>query len=236
MVMDLLAEGTDVRAGASGSRQQLHGAVRRLLGIVARIDAMPTSFLTDMLPQKLMSLRIEYANVKRVPLDVDELADPTGRYAVVSRLDFDTTVHVDNAFAVLVITKRFNRQRQQIRFFFREHSRHLSLRRTMDACIGPLGFPLVQVGLSLFQTFESLSFQGCLLRMGNSRFDFPFAIRISNPTWHGDHAVVRQHILEKRIQCGIVEIRREYAFLQVIENHDAATATEAAKSDLMQFG
>jgi hypothetical protein len=45
-----------------------------------------------------------------------------------------------------------------------------------------------------------------------------------------------EHILEQRIQLGIVDVRREYAFLQVIENHDAARTAQAAKSGLMQFG
>jgi hypothetical protein len=47
---------------------------------------------------------------------------------------------------------------------------------------------------------------------------------------------VRQHVLEQRIERGIVDVGREYAFLEIVENHDAATATQAAKRGLMQLG
>ena len=66
-------------------------------------------------------------------------------------------------FAVLVIAERFHRQREQGWFFFREHGRHLPFRGAVDARIGPVRFPAIQIGLRLFQTLEALSFQRSFL-------------------------------------------------------------------------
>ena len=63
MAMDLVAERADVRTGAVGSRQQLNGGQRRLLGIVTGLDTMPATLLADVLAQKLMPFWIENADV-----------------------------------------------------------------------------------------------------------------------------------------------------------------------------
>src|SRR5262245_34212735 len=101
--MNGLAECANMRSGASGARQQLNGCERRLLRIVFRTDAVPAALLADMLAQQLVRFGMEDANVKRIPLDVDELSDPTWRYAVIGRLHFNASIHMHRAFAELVI-------------------------------------------------------------------------------------------------------------------------------------
>src|SRR2546422_2230131 len=106
MTMDRVAECADVRSGAGGTRQQLSRRERRLLGIVFRVNAMPAALLPDVLAQKLMCFRIENADVKRIPLDLNELSNPTRRNAVVGRVYLDTSIQMHGAFTVLVIAKR----------------------------------------------------------------------------------------------------------------------------------
>ena len=43
----------------------------------------------------------------------------------------------------------------------------------MDARIGPVRFPVVQVGLRLFQTFKTKSFQRSILGMADAPFHLP---------------------------------------------------------------
>jgi hypothetical protein len=48
LAMDGLAERTDVRAGATGSTQQLRSAQRGALGVIFGLDAIPAAFLAYM--------------------------------------------------------------------------------------------------------------------------------------------------------------------------------------------
>src|SRR5437016_9427636 len=137
MVMNGLTECADMSSGAGSARQQLRRRERRLLGVVLRLDAMPAAFLADMLAQKLMDSGIENADVKQIPLHFDELSNPSGRDAVVRRFDFDAAVQMHDAFTVLVVTERFDRQRKQEWFFFGEHRCDLTLCRTVNARVGP---------------------------------------------------------------------------------------------------
>ena len=82
-------------------------------------------------------------------------ADPAGRRAIVSRFHFHAAVQMHRALAVLVIAERFDWQRQQRRFFFREHRGHLAFGGAVNARVGPALFPAVQIGLRFFQQFRS---------------------------------------------------------------------------------
>src|ERR1051326_3989338 len=185
---------------------------------------MPATFLPDMFAQQLVGFGIENADVKRIPLDVDELSNPAWWNAVIGRIHFDASIQMNGAFAVLVVTERLQWQWKQGRLFFGEHCRYLTLGCAVNARVGPAPLPLIQIRLSLFETFETQSLQRCLFGVADARFHFSFAIRISDATRHGDDAVVRQHIFEQWIDCGIVDVWGEDAFLQVIENHDTTGA------------
>ena len=70
---------------------------------------MPAALLPNMLAEQLVGSGIENTDVKRIPLDVDELSDPAWRNAVIGGVHFDATIQMHRAFAVLVITKRLQR-------------------------------------------------------------------------------------------------------------------------------
>src|SRR5579872_3334132 len=113
-----------------------------------------------------------------VPLDLNAAANPTWRRAIVSGFDFDATIQVHGSLAVLVIAKRFDRQRKQCRTLFGKHGSNLSLRGSMNAGVGPVRFPAIQVSLRVLQALEALPFEWRLLRMTDAGFDFAFAIRV----------------------------------------------------------
>ena len=64
---------------------------------------------------------------------------------------------------------------------------------------------------------EAEPFQRRLLRVADARFDFPFAIGIADAARQRDDAVMREHVAIERIDRGIVDVRREHAFAQVVE-------------------
>src|SRR5262245_43619391 len=82
---------------------------RRLLGN----DAMPAALLVDVLAQKLVSCRIEDADVEGIPLYVDEPSDPP-RERLVGRVHFGTAVQMNRPLAVLVIAERLYGQWQHV--------------------------------------------------------------------------------------------------------------------------
>src|SRR2546425_11562788 len=108
---------------------------------------MSAALLADMLAQKLMCIRIENTDVQAIPLHVYHLPDPAWRQAIVSRLDFDATIQMHDPIAVLVVTERFDGQREQRRLFFGKHRRDLPLRGAVNARVGPSEFPLIEIGL-----------------------------------------------------------------------------------------
>jgi hypothetical protein len=80
--------------------------------------------------------------------------------------------------SVLVITKWLDRQRLQRWLLFGEHGRHRPLGPAMDARIGPVFFPVIQICLRLFQALEPFAFQWPFLCMGDTAFDFSLSIWI----------------------------------------------------------
>src|ERR1035437_6457882 len=86
---------------------------------------------------------------------------------------------VHRALAILVVAKRLQRQRLQKWLLFGEHCRHLSLGSAMDAGVGPVRFPVLQIRLRLFRALESLALQRLFLCMANAGLALAFAIRIA---------------------------------------------------------
>src|ERR1051325_9002161 len=152
---------------------------------------MAAALLAHVFAEKLMRFGIQNANVQCIPLHLDCLSDPTRRDAVEGPLHFEAAVKMNDTTAVLVIAEWFNRQRKQRRLLFDEHRRNLSLRCAVDARIGPAGFPLIQIRLSLLETLKPLSLEWCFLSVGHGGLHFPFAIGILNPAWHCHDAVMR---------------------------------------------
>src|SRR5271163_3979091 len=106
----------------------------------------------------------------------------------------------------------------------------------MNARVGPVSFPTIQIGLRIFQALEALAFERSFLRMTDARLNFAFAIRVLHSAWKRCGAVVLQHVTVKGIERGFVNVGREHAFAEIIEHHYASDSTQSAKSFLMQFG
>jgi hypothetical protein len=104
------------------------------------------------------------------------------------------SVQVHRAFAIPVVTKRLDRQLAQGRLLLGKHHRDLALDRPVDAGVGPALFPSIEVGLCFVDRFEAQPLERSPLRVTHSRFDLALTIRIPDPTWQSDRAVVRQDV------------------------------------------
>ena len=60
--------------------------------------------------------------------------------------------------------------------------------------------------------------------------------RVTDATRYRDDAVVREHVAVQGIERGIVDVRRQDAFFEIVEDDDAHRATEAAKGALVELG
>ena len=105
----------------------------------------------------------------------------------------------------------------------------------MDARIGPVRFPVVQVGLRLFQTFKTKSFQRSILGMADAPFHLPLAIWIADAAGQRHDIVVVQHVAIQRIHGGIVDVGFEYPFAQIVQYRDPCHPAQPAKGLLVQL-
>src|SRR3970040_3126578 len=110
---------------------------------------------------------------------------------------------MDHPLSVLVIAKRLDRQRLQERLFLGEHHGYLAFGGAVDAGIGPALFPVIEVGLGLFQALEALTLKRGFLRVSDAGFDFTFAIRVSDSARPSRDAIVRPNIAVERIECRV---------------------------------
>ena len=110
-MVDGIAERTDVRPSTTGSPQQLRSAQWGSLGVVLFFNAIPTALLAHVFAQQLPGFRIEQTNIQLIPLHAQHPPDPAWRSAVVGGFDFDATIEMHDALAVLVIAERLQRQR-----------------------------------------------------------------------------------------------------------------------------
>ena len=230
-----VADRADVRAGGLRAGQQRDRAGRRPRRPVVVVQAMPAAWRPQMLAQQLPGLRREQADVQIIPLHLDALADPAGWRAVVRGLDFDAAIEMDGALAVPVIAKRFERERPERGLFLGKHRGDLSFRRAVDARVGPARFPAIQVRLRLLERLEAESSQRCFLGVADAGFDFAFAIGIADAARQRDDAVVREHVAIQRIERGIVDVGREHALVQIVEDDHADGAAEPTKRALVQL-
>src|SRR5215813_15210638 len=72
--------------------------------------------------------------------------------------------------------------------------------------------------------------------MTDTGFNFSFAIGILDPTRQGHGPIVGEHVAIEWVQAGIVDVGDEHAFLQVVEDDEARTATQSTEGLLVQLG
>src|SRR3989442_15974286 len=108
-----------------------------------------------MLVEKISRLGRNQSHVEVIPLHLDALPEPPGRRAVIRTVDFDVAVERDRAVAEAVVAKRFDRERAERRPFLGKHHGDLALRRAVDAGIGPVRLPAVQIRLRRFDRLET---------------------------------------------------------------------------------
>jgi hypothetical protein len=207
--------------------------VRRLVVVV---DAVMPASGAQVLAQQTPRLGIEQAHMQVVPLHLEASSDPAGRRAVVRGFDFDAAIEMDRARAEAVVAKRLEGQRAEGRTLVGKHDGDLPLGRAVDARVRPPRFPLIEIGLAGLEALEALALQWGLLRMPHAGFDLALAIWIADATRQRDHAVVREHIAIERIERGIVDVGREHALAEIVEDDDLDGPTQATKRLLVELG
>jgi len=154
-----------------------------------------------------------------VPLHLDALPDPAGRRAVVRRLDFHAAIEMDRALAVAVIAKRFEWERAERRLLLRKHRGYLPLRGAVDARVSPARLPAIPNTLAPPRASRSggrgaASSARDRRRLRPSLYDRDRR----RGTGERDHAVVRQHVAIQRIEGGVVDVGRQDAFAQIVDD------------------
>jgi len=106
----------------------------------------------------------------------------------------------------------------------------------VDARVGPARVPSIEIGLRFLDRLEAHPVERRLLRVADAGFDFAFAIGVADTAWERDDAVMREHIAIERIEGGIVDVGREHALFEIVEDHDARGAAESTKRALVELG
>ena len=142
---------------------------------------------------------------------------------------------MDGPRAELVVAKRLDGQRLERGPLLGEHRGDLTRGGAVDAGVRPAGVPAVEVGLSRFEGLEAQALERAL-RVGDRRLDFPLPIGVVHPTGQRDGAVVREEIAVEGVHGGVVDVRRQHALAEIVEDDDAHGASQPAKRLLVQLG
>src|SRR5215472_11144587 len=234
-MMDGIAQSSDAGPGLVSAGQQavsIEWCAPRTIFIA---DAVAAAFLSQVFAQQHAGARIEQAHEHGVPLHIDLSADPARGRTIVGSIDFNAAIEMDGSLSVLVITERLERKHLEGWLLFREHGRHLPLGPTVDARVGPVLFPVVQISLCLFQALETLALQRRLLRVAHTGFHFSFSIRVPHFAGQRGYTVVSQNIAKERVQTGIIDIGRPHGFAQIIEDDQPCGAAQATERLFMQL-
>jgi hypothetical protein len=106
----------------------------------------------------------------------------------------------------------------------------------VDARVGPVRLPAIQIHLRLIERLEAEPAEWRLLRVPDAGFDFALAVGIADAARQRDDAVVRQHIAVQGIERRVVDVRREDAFLEIVEDDHPHRPTEPTKGALVELG
>ena len=219
---------------ARASSASVVGGVRG--GRSAGMDRMAPARLPAMLAEQQAGGGIEQPDVVVVPLDGDVAAEPARRRRVVGAGHFDAAVEMHRAGAVLVVAKGLDRQRPEVRLLLGEHGGDLALGGAVDAGIGPARVPAIEIRLGLGERLEAQALKRRRLGVADGRLDFPLPIGAPDATGQRDGAVVGEHVAVERVQGGVVDVGREHALLEIVEDDDVDGPAQPAKRLLVQLG
>jgi hypothetical protein len=169
-------------------------------------------------------------------LHVDAAADPSGRRPVVRRLDLHAAIEVHRADPEAVIPKRFERERAEGGLLLGKHRRHLAFRGAVNARVGPVHLPAIEIRLRVLEALETEPPQRSLLRVPDAGFDLALAIGIADATGERDDAIVGEDVAVKRIERRVVDVWGEDTFFEIVEDDDADGAAQATKRPLVKLG
>jgi hypothetical protein len=153
--MNVIADGADRGADAHRRFEERDGLRWRTARAIRVGNPMPAARGTDMLAQELTGRGIQQADEEVVPLHVDAPSDPARRGAVVRGLDLHAAIEVHGADAETVIAKRLEWEWAEGGSLLSKHGGDLTLRSAVDARVGPVGFPAIEIRLRLLQRFEA---------------------------------------------------------------------------------
>src|SRR5207244_4595320 len=151
-------------------------------------------------------------------------------------LDLDAASEVHRADTEAVIPKRFEREWAEGGLLLGKHRRHLAFGGAVNAGVRPVRLPAIEIRLRVLESLEAEPAQRRLLRVTDAGLYFPLAIGIADATRERDDVVMGQHVAIERIQRGVVDVRREHAFFEIVEDDHAHRAAPAAKRALVQPG
>ena len=152
-------------------------------GAVLVVNLVPAAARAQMLPQQLAGLRRQQADVEIVPLHLHALSEPAGGRAVVRALDFDAAIEMDRAVAEAVVTKRFDGERAERGRSSANITATWRFRRAVDARVGPVRFPAIEIRLRRLDRLEAQAFNGVFCAWPTPASTFP--LRSGSPTRHG---------------------------------------------------
>ena len=237
VVVDVGADRVEVRAGVARPREERERrppacapADRR-----RRCDDSPRGART-MLAQQLAGLGIEQADVEIGPLHLDALPDPAGRRRVVRGLDFDAAIEMHGAHAEAVVAKRLDRQRLQRGPLLGKHRGDLALGRAVDAGVGPVRVPAIEIRLRLLEASRSAGRAAASSACGRCRIRPCPCDRDRRRDTAADDAVVREHVAIERIERRLVDVGREHALFEIVEDDRPRRAAQPPKRALVQLG
>ena len=150
-------------------------------------------------------------------------------------LDFDAAVEVYSAFAELVKAEGFRRQCEQRGLLLGEHDAHLAPGGAMNACVGPVLLPAVEVGLGFFEALKTQALERRVLGVAHTALDLALAIGVAYAARQSDGTVVREHVAAERVERRVAEVRFQDTFAEVVEHDGAGNTAQAAEGLLMEF-
>ncbi len=99
----------------------------------------------------------------------------------------------------------------------------------------PTFIPAIEMVILLLDALEAPSFQSRFLRVANLRFNLAFQIGCVRAAGQSENAVMFEHLRVKRVEFGIIDVRLDHAFFEIIQANGVGRAAELRERLFMQF-